>query len=262
MTLPADTFAPLASRELQTYAARLVQDAFARLFRLSLEGSEAEWRAGAREIAVRAEEWIAAAEGGRDGEAGILRRAMLLAGLDQWGLAYAQIFGPSAMAGLSELVGLLRDALDPAGEGRCQAAFSALQDNEGDAIDFKVGLRRDLHLAIWHAMIASEERDEAFAILSQLGGMMAALTRTMPEVGWRLVADALAHIQIRCLAHRLASDGLGQETTQALFGALSRELPKPQWEQIMAQATQAVLGWQEASRGAAGEAGAAGQTLH
>ena len=97
---------------------------------------------------------------------------------------------------------------------------------------------------------------------THLAGFKAALTRTMPEVGWRLVADALAHIQIRCLAHRLASDGLGQETTQALFGALSRELPKPQWEQIMAQATQAVLGWQEASRDAAGEAGAAGQTLH
>ena len=153
MILPADTFAPLASREVQTYAARLVQDAFARLFRLSVEGSESERQAGAREIARRIEEWIDAAEEGREGAAGILRRAMLLSGLDQWGLAYAQLFGPSAMAGLSDLVGLLRDALDAAGEGRCQAVFAALQDNEGDGIDFKVGLRRDLHLAIWHAMV-------------------------------------------------------------------------------------------------------------
>jgi hypothetical protein len=74
------------------------------------------------------------------------------------------------------------------------------------------------------------------------------LTREMPVVGWRLVADALAFIQIRCLADGLASEGVAQEATQALFGALARELSKEQWNMVMAHATRAVLAWQHATR--------------
>ena len=85
-------------------------------------------------------------------------------------------------------------------------------------------------------------------LAGELGSQLLALARSMPVAGWRLVADALAFIQIRCLADGLAAEGVGQEATQALFVALSRELPKAQREVIMAHAARAVLAWQQASR--------------
>jgi len=77
---------------------------------------------------------------------------------------------------------------------------------------------------------------------------MLALVKAMPQVGWRLVADALAHIQIRCLADGLAADGIGQEATQALFAALQRELPVEHRDAVMRHATQAAIQWQQARR--------------
>ena len=44
----------------------------------------------------------------------------------------------------------------------------------------------------------------------------------MPTLGWRLVADALASIQLRCLADAAASTELARETTEGLFVALRR----------------------------------------
>ena len=88
----------------------------------------------------------------------------------------------------------------------------------------------------------------ASGILTRLGGMLFVLTRSMPQLGWRLVADALAHIQIQCIAHGLAADGLARECTVSLFAALSNELPDEQRQLIMAYSAEAVRTWQEARR--------------
>ena len=101
---------------------------------------------------------------------------------------------------------------------------------------------------MWHSAIVGEEREEALRLAGQLGGQLLALVHAMPLAGWRLVADALAFIQIRCLADGLAADGVGQEATQALFHSLARELPAELRDQVMAHASQAVIAWQQANR--------------
>ena len=131
--------------------------------------------------------------------------------------------------------------------------FAAIEAGEGNAIDFKIELRRGMHLALWHAMIACDDREQATAILTQLGGMLFSLVRWMPGLGWRLVADALANIQIHCLSEGLATEGLGREMTESLFAALSQELPAEQRDLIMAHSARSVLSWQEARRGASGQ---------
>lgn len=243
--IPADALAALASPDIQTLAARMAQDAFSQVFRLTVGEDDAARARGVGQLAGALQNWSAAAA---NDEAGSLRLAMLVVGLDQWGLAYSRAFGLQAIPGLTELVGALRTALDPQAEARFEQQFAAIDAHEGNAIDFKIALRRGIHLALWHAMIASDDRDQATAILTQLGGMMAALVRLMPELGWRLVADALAHIQIRCLAEGLAIDGLARDTTEGLFAALSRELPTEQRDLTMAHATRSVLAWQQARR--------------
>ena len=244
MNTPFDALETTVARDAQEQAARLVQDAFVQIFRHTLESAQQERAAAVVTICAQLTEWAAMA----DAEGAAARKALLLAGLDQWGLAWSQAFGPACMLGITALVGALRDTMDVAQEGRCQHWFARLNDEEGCGFAFKVELRRGIHLALWHAMIASGERDEAFAVLRTLGGLMVALTRQMPADGWRLVADALAHIQLRCLSHGLATEGIAQETTQALFSALSQELPKDERDRIMAHATQAVIAWQRAAR--------------
>ncbi|HET7774894.1 MAG TPA: hypothetical protein VFK74_00845, partial [Azospira sp.] len=178
-----------------------------------------------------------------------LRQAMLLSGLDQWGLAYAQVYGPAAMTGLSALVAGLRAGLDGAGETEgYQAFFERLVHEEAAAFSFKADLRQAIHLALWHTMIATENRGEALQLLQQLGGMMLALPAAMPEYGWVILANTLADIQIRCLAHALAAEGLGQEMTQELFGALSKQLPEEKRQQVMGNAARTVLEWQRSNR--------------
>lgn len=243
--VPSDPLAAVANPEEQRRAARTVQDAFARVFRLTLEADEAVRTQEAGALRDALANWSRAAEGE---EAGALRMAMLLSGLDQWGVAYCRAFGLSALPVLSALVGDLRTALDPQAEARFLANFDAIAAAEENAIDFKVELRRAIHLALWHGAIAAEERDEALRLAGQLGGMMLALAREMPQLGWRLVADALAHIQIQCLAHGLAAQGVAREATEALFAALARELPQEARDAAMAHATQAVMAWQQANR--------------
>ncbi|GAA5177838.1 hypothetical protein GCM10025771_15780 [Niveibacterium umoris] len=244
MNLPTDTLESTLARDAQEQAARLVQDAFSEVFRQTLEGEPQARVAAVLKVAAQLNEWVAMA----DAEGRPARMALLLTGLDQWGLAWSQAFGPAGLLGITALVGALRDTLDVADEGRCQTWFARLNDDEGCGFAFKVDLRRGIHLALWHTMIAAAERDEALAVLRTLGGLMVGLTRQMPQSGWRLVADALAHIQLRCLAHGLAIEGLAQETTQELFAALSRELPKDERDRIMAHATQAVIAWQRSGR--------------
>lgn len=75
----------------------------------------------------------------------------------------------------------------------------------------------------------------------------------MPLLGWWLLADALASIQIRLLSDSSASS-LAQETTQQLFAALRQNLPGEQYQAILAYSGQAVLAWQQ-SRSAANQNG-------
>ena len=243
--VPPDELVGLVAPQTQQYAARLAQDAFARAFRLSSGGDDAERAAGVEAIRVELAAWVAE---GESEDARALRMALLLNGIDQWGVAYSQTFALEAIAGVSELLGALRTALDPVADAKLQQQFAAIDDDEGNAIDFKIQLRRSIHLALWSAMVSTEERELATGILTRLGGMLFVLTRSMPLLGWRLVADALAHIQIQCIAHGLAADGLARECTVSLFAALSNELPDEQRQLIMAYSAEAVRTWQEARR--------------
>lgn len=240
-----DRLAGIAAPDIQRQAARMAQDGFAKVFRLSLDGDEKAVRDAVAAMLPLCRNW--ALTGGND-EAAALRLALLVAGMDQWGLAYAKAFGLVTIPGLTELLGGLREGLSAPEEARFQRQFEALDAVETDAVDFKMELRRSIHLALWYAMIACTEREEAQRILSTLGGLLVGLTALMPEIGWRLVADALAHIQIRCLVEAAARESLAQETTQALFESLRRALPKAQFDLMLAHANQAAIAWQQAQR--------------
>jgi hypothetical protein len=155
------------------------------------------------------------------------------------------------MTGLSELLGVLRDALDPATEAAVQAAFARLDADEAGAFSFKAELKKSIFVALWHALIAEEDRDAATALAGQLGGLLLGTLQAMPQGGWVVVASALADIQIRCLAHELAKDGLAQEMTQQLFAALAQTLSAEDRQRIMGGAAQAVVAWQQAQRATA-----------
>lgn len=247
--IPPDGLAEIASAEVQKRAALLAQDAFAQVFRLSVSEDDAGRAAGVDTVRVALANWAGA---GENAVARALRMALLLSGLDQWGLAYSRAFSLQSIPGLTELVGGLRTALDPREDAQLQQQFAAVEADEGNAIDFKIELRRAIHLALWHAMIASDERAQATAILTQLGGMMFVLVGAMPRLGWRLLADALTHIQIQCLAHGLAADGLARETTMSLFAALHQELPADRRDLVMAHSSRAVVAWQQANRAPSG----------
>lgn len=243
--LPPDTLADVVHPDVQRLAARMAQDAFTQLFRLTLERDAPALQAAVAEIARLSRNW---AQAGADDEARALRLALLLSGIDQWGLAWCQAFRLSAIPGISELLGSLRTGLDVAADARFERAFAAIDAAECDAIDFKMDLRRNIHLGLWHAMIACEDRAEAETILAALGGMMVALTQKMPLLGWRLVADALAHIQLRCLIEAAASTGLARDVNAALFTALRQNLPRDISEPMFAHANQVVIAWQQARR--------------
>lgn len=240
-----DPLIDLASRDTQLQAARLAQDAFAQSFRHTLELAAAERLQGIAETSRRLVEWASLAAG--DGTA--LRQAMLLAGLDQWGIAYSRLFGAEAMLGLSELLSLLRAAFAKQAAAPSYPEFiRRINDDEQAAFGFKAELQRNIQLALWHAMIAETDEASAMDILRQVGGMLLGQLETLPELGWMVVANTLADIQIRCLTHGLASEGLAQETTQELFGALNQQLPAEQRQRIMDSATQAVIAWQQSSK--------------
>ncbi len=244
-SLPADGLAGLAAPEVQRLAARMAQDAFTRVFRLTTEGDEAAVHAAVAEIDRLARNWVRAAEGD---EARALRLALLVSGLDQWRLAWCQAFGLKEIPGIGALLGALRSGLDANADARLQQKLAAIGEAECDAVDFKMELRRNIHLALWHAMIACADRDDALAILAALGGMLVALVGHMPKLGWRLVADALVNIQLRCLADAAASTDLARETTEGLFVALRQALPREISEPMFAQANQAVIAWQQSRR--------------
>ena len=237
-----DPLATQLPRDIQTHAARLAQDGFAHAFRLAVETPASERQQPIVDAVKKLNEWVREPA---DREQSALRFAMLLSGLDQWGLAYSLVFGAAAMTGLSELVNGLRAS---AGDDSATETIARIDDDQASAFSFKAELRKSIHLALWHSMIAEEDRESATGVLKQLGGMMLRLVESMPDLGWIIVAHTLADIQIRCLAHQLATSGLAQELTQELFGALNQQLPANQREKIMAGATQTVIAWQQSTR--------------
>jgi len=243
-TLPTDPFQDLAPQDVQLQAARLVHEAFATALRLTTQGEGKQLEDALSRLADHLREWSRMTTV----EAAQLRMAMLLSGLDQWGLAYSKAFGAAALAGLSVILADLRDSMDLAEEGACQHFLDALHSDETAVLEFKINFRRELHLSLWHTMIAAEKREQADVLLKLLGGMLLALNRAMPSLGWRLIADALASIQIRCLKHALAVSGLAQETTQELFAGLQAELPEAVRELVNTHSAEAVRAWREAQQ--------------
>ncbi|MBL8471594.1 MAG: hypothetical protein KF778_15500 [Rhodocyclaceae bacterium] len=244
---PADQLAGAAPTDTQKLAARMAQDAFARLFRLTAGADDQGARAAVQEAVPLMSNWARAGQG--EAAQG-LRLAMLVAGLDQWGLAYSQAFGLVAIPALTELLGALRTDLDARADAWFQRQYAALAESESAAIDFKVESRRAIHLALYHAMIAAEQEADALRILAHLGGMLVAQAQSMPHYGWRIVADALLHVQIACLDQNAATGALARDSTQQLFDALAQALPKPQWDAINAYSAHALREWQMSRRGA------------
>ena len=78
-------------------------------------------------------------------------------------------------------------------------------------------------------MTACDDEAEAQRITQALGSLMLALARRMPQLGWRLLADALAGIQIRLLDAPKDAGDLAQENTRQLFAALRASLPAEQY---------------------------------
>lgn len=244
--IPPDVLASIAARDVQQQAARMAQDAFAKVFRLSVEGDESAAADGVSALREALSNWSRA--GGSE-DARALRLALLVSGLDQWGVAYSRGFGLQAIPALTALVGALRTELDAEADARFGRQFAAIDASEGNAVDFKIDLRRSIHLALWHAMIACESADEAEQLANVLGSLMLGLVESMPQLGWRLVADALSNIQIQCLANQLATEGLARDTTEALFAALARELPSAQRDLVFAHSAEAVRTWMQSGRG-------------
>ncbi|OMG56519.1 hypothetical protein BJN45_02570 [Azonexus hydrophilus] len=240
--IPVDPLATLANTETQRLAARMAQDAFAAAFRMAVSPDGEAGELG--ELAGRCYNW---SQAGADEEARALRLALLVAGLDAWGLAYTQAFHLNAIPALTALIGGLRTRLDATADARFLQQFSTLADNEFAAVDFKVELRRSIHLALWHAMAACETAEQAEGLVRPLGSLLLGLNEQMPELGWRLIADALASIQISLLADPAAS-ARAQEGTQQLFAALRHALPGERYQAILAHSGQAVVAWQQARR--------------
>jgi hypothetical protein len=97
-------------------------------------------------------------------------------------------------------------------------------------------------------MTACDDDAEAQRIVRALGSLMLALTRRMPLLGWRLLADALASIQIRLLGAEKPVGRMAEEATQQLFSALRQNLPPEQYQAILTLSGQALLAWQQARR--------------
>lgn len=243
--LPPDQLAANAPQGTQRLAARMAQDAFARIFRLTLDSDAKTLTDALKEIESASYNWCQAG-GKSNGSA--LRFAMLISGIDQWGLAYSQAFGLNSIPGITALLGAIRNRLSPEEEALFQNFFSQIASTETDAVDFKIELRRSIHLALWHAMAACESEDESRKIMQSLGGLMVALDQKMPHIGWRLLADSLASIQISLLSNPAESSAQAQKSTEELFESLRHALRKEQFQAILAYSGQAVLAWQQSRR--------------
>lgn len=243
--LPNDLLAELADGETQRAAARHAQDVFGEVFRQAFTPDPEQLGKVLAALEARCLDWC---QGAGDPERRILRLALLVTGLDQWGLAYVQAFELNSIPALSALIASLRTRLNEQSDARFQRYFAQIEAVESDAVDFKVELRRGIHLALWHAMTACDSLDDAQDILKPLGGMMLALDRQLPALGWRLVADALAHIQIALLGASEGTTEVARQSTQQLFDALLQAMPAERYQTILRQSGQVVVGWQQLRR--------------
>ncbi len=243
--LPLDQLAAIAPQDTQRLAARTAQDAFAAVFRLALDGEKTPLDDSLSQIEMGAYNWCRA---GDDANASALRFALLISGIDQWGLAYSQAFGLNSISAVSTLLGNIRSRLTANEDVLFQQFFSQIAELETAAVDFKIELRRSIHLALWHAMAACDTPDESRQIMQSLGGLMAALDEKMPQIGWRLLADSLASIQISFLSDTAGISTQAQQSTQELFEALRHALRPEQFQKILAYSGQAVLAWQQSRR--------------
>lgn len=243
--LPADTLVQRVDITDQRMAAALAQRIFAEVFRHSFTTDPAVLGQTLTESEGEIIQWC---EAGADEAAQILRLALVIHGLDQWGLAYVQTFELKNLPALSALIGSVRTRLSTQSDALFQQYFMQIEDVETDAVDFKVELRRGIHLALWHAMAACETATEAESIARSLGSMMLTLQQKMPDIGWRLLADALAHIQIALLGDNSIGN-VARNATQQLFDALAHTLPKDLSLLILRQSGQAVMAWQQQRRG-------------
>jgi len=241
---PADQLATLADTDTQRTAARMAQDIFAGIFRLAAEPEAGQISRAMADVEARCANWCQA---GGDDAGRALRTALLISGLDQWGLAYTQAFKLTAIPPLSALIGALRGRLAPRSDALFQQYFQQIGEIEGDAVDFKIELRRNIHLALWHAMTACDTIAAAQNILLPLGSMMLSLNQNLPELGWRLLADALANIQI-CLLNDSNSSEVAHDSTQQLFASLRQAMPAERYQAIMAHSGQVILAWQQSRR--------------
>src|SRR5690606_41641031 len=121
-----------------------------------------------------------------------------------------------ALRPLTSLLGALRTSLGPGDDARFQRQFDGLDATDTAAIDFKISLRRQIHLALWHAMCAGENLEAIEPVIQALGSQLLALDAAMPALGWRLVADTLAHIQIHLLENSGAVGLRSEEHTSEL----------------------------------------------
>lgn len=247
MTPPHDALAGLISPALQKEAANLAQDGFTRVFRLLTEGDESAAELGLSVIETRARGW---AFDGQEGDAALMRLALLVSGLDQWGIALTQALSLQALPGLTALLGNLRMPLDAQAGARFEQLFADVEAREENAIDFKMELRRGIHLALWHAIAASDDEAERTQLIQRLGSQMLSMTQNMPTWGGHLLADSIAHIQLRLLSATQA-DAVAEAATSELFGALQQALGQAQGRTIFGQAAQLVLAYQSAQRTAA-----------
>lgn len=247
MTLPSepivDPLASFASADVQKNAARMAQDIFTGIFRHLAEGHADFNSEAADTIRSRCQRWCQAG-GSEEGQA--LRIALLISGLDQWGLAFSQGFAITAIPALSELIGTLRTGLAPQADARFQAYFSQIREQETAAIDFKIELRRSIHLALWHALAACDQSSAADPLIQTLGSLLLALARDLPNLGWRLIADTLTGIQASLLSDQTST--IAQDSARKLFTALQHALPADCYRNILATSAQAVRAWQQAQR--------------
>lgn len=240
-----DAFSTLANAETQHEAAQLAQDVFSEIFRKAFNVAPELLGKALIEAETRSIEWC---QKGASSEEQLLRLAMLITGLDQWGMAYTQTFSLTAIPALSALIAALRNRLSKQSNESFQRLFTVIDQIETNVVDFKVELRRSIHLALWHAMAACETEEDAESIIKPLGGMLLGLNQLMPELGWRLIADTLAHIQVQLLSETSPLSDLAHQSTQKLFESLQHAMPREQYQTILRHASQAALAWQQAHR--------------
>ena len=130
------------------------------------------------------------------------------------------------------------------GEIACRVAATARRLGVRTVAVYSDADARAKHVA------ACDEAAAAQRITECLASLMLALVGRMPTIGGKLLADALAGIQISLLADNPAPSALAQENTQHLFEALRQNLAPERYREILAYSGQAVMAWDQARRAA------------